>query len=146
MSRNQRFSQVLFDKNISQTEYARRIGVSSAAVNAWCNKGGLGIDPIERLLVEFPDVDARWLITGKSGEGDRLNAVSNHFNSEDDSFSHLNKYLVDDIKRLNDEVRRLMTDNGGLRRDIEYLRDNIKNLTDEKEKLMIENQELRNRL
>lgn len=143
MSRNQRFSKVLSDKNISQTEYARRIGVSSAAVNAWCNKGGLGIDPIERLLVEFPDVDARWLITGECSESDKLEVVRDRFCDSEASFSHLNKYLRDDIKRLNDEVRKLMSENGGLRKDIEYLKDDIKNLNEEKEKLMIENQELR---
>jgi len=143
MSRNQRFSKVLSDKNISQTEYARRIGVSSAAVNAWCNKGGLGIDPIERLLVEFPDVDARWLITGECVKSDKLDIVSDRFCGNEGSYSPLYKYLRDDIKHLNDEVRKLMSENGGLRKDIEYLKDDIKNLNDEKEKLMIENQELR---
>lgn len=143
MNRNQRFSKVLSDKNISQTEYARRIGVSSAAVNAWCNKGGLGIDPIERLLVEFPDVDARWLITGECAESDKLDIVRDRFCDNESSYSPLYKYLRDDIKRLNDEVRKLMSENGGLRKDIEYLKDDIKNLDDEKEKLMIENQKLR---
>ena len=144
MSKNQRFCKVLIDHGISQSEYARRVGVSSSAVGSWCRDGGsLGFDPIERLLFEFPDVDARWLITGMVGNELVVGDGSNQFSSEVLNLNSLIEYLRDDIKRLNDEVRKLMSENGGLRKDIEYLKDDIKNLNEEKEKLMIENQELR---
>lgn len=122
MGRNQRFSKVLADKGISQTEYAKRIGVSSAAVNAWCNRGGLGIDPIERLLIEFPDVDARWLITGEYSKKENLQKESDRLYENKENFSPLIEYLRADNISLNEEVRRLTYDNGALKKEIEYLK------------------------
>jgi transcriptional regulator with XRE-family HTH domain len=62
---NQRFAKILEEKNISQADYADRIKTGRANVNNWCRlKNAIPLDSIVELLNMFPDIDARWLLTG----------------------------------------------------------------------------------
>lgn len=123
MSKNKRFSQVLSEHGVSRSEYARRIGVTVSAVGSWCREGKpLGFDPIERLLIEFPDVDARWLITGIESNHLVVSNNSNQSTEVKENYSPLVDYLRDDISRLNEEVRKLTSENGALKREIELIK------------------------
>lgn len=62
---NERLSKFLLYKNLSQTECAKLLGVSRQNVNAWTMPGGsFGLKPVMSILEYFPELDARWFITG----------------------------------------------------------------------------------
>ena len=52
-------------------EFANMVGWDRQYLNALMKGRGFGVKPIETLLRRFPELDARWLITG---DGDMLNA------------------------------------------------------------------------
>lgn len=61
---NERFKKVIELKAGSQINYAREIGVHAQSINAYCNNKGIGINPILRLLQQYPDVNANYILTG----------------------------------------------------------------------------------
>lgn len=63
-----RLKAYLSAKNISMAEFGRRIGVSGAYVTSM--RKSIQPDKIEKIRIEFPDLDVDWLLTGK-GEMDK---------------------------------------------------------------------------
>jgi len=62
---NQRFTKILDEKKINQAEFAKLIGVSKQNVNNWYNNASpISVDRIVQILEVFPDLDARWFLTG----------------------------------------------------------------------------------
>jgi len=61
-----RLKAYLSAKNISMAEFGRRIGVSGAYVTSM--RKSIQPDKIEKIRVEFPDLDIDWLLTGKEKE------------------------------------------------------------------------------
>lgn len=59
---------LLKELNISQTDFARKLGTSTSAVYNWKNRD-LGSKVIKRIIEAFPSVNPAWLM---SGEGDVL--------------------------------------------------------------------------
>lgn len=53
----------LEEKEISKSEFGRRIGVSSAYVSSM--RKSIQPDKAERIATEFPDLNISWLMTGK---------------------------------------------------------------------------------
>lgn len=62
---NERFKKVIELKAGSQVNYAREIGAHVQSINAYCNNKGIGINPILRLLQQYPDVNANYILTGE---------------------------------------------------------------------------------
>ena len=61
----QRLLAFLKAENISQTDFADRIGISRAAVSHLLSgRNKPGFDVISRIIHEFPTLSAEWLIAG----------------------------------------------------------------------------------
>ena len=113
---NQRFVKILEEKNISQSEYADRIKTGRANVNNWCKlKNAIPLDSIVELLRMFPDIDARWFLTGSPRNYD---LDKNTANTEESNTSNLNDkdYIInlqkDVINMKEKEILRLMHELG----------------------------------
>ena len=114
---NQRFVKILEEKNISQADYADRIKTGRANVNNWCRlKNAIPLDSIVQLLNMFPDVDARWLLTGSprayniDTPKQEIEDPHNGFNSDKDYIIKLQKGIIEmkenEITRLTNEIER----------------------------------------
>lgn len=66
-----RLKQYMVDKNVSRKELADAIGMTYNGFNrTLAENRSLNSDYLDKLLKLFPDLDARWLITGEgSAEG-----------------------------------------------------------------------------
>ncbi|WP_448104681.1 helix-turn-helix domain-containing protein [Pedobacter panaciterrae] len=73
MSINQRIAYIINIKyGGSQKTFAERMGWSQQYVSKLITEGGsVGMEPVKRILEEFEDIDARWLITGKGSAIDK---------------------------------------------------------------------------
>lgn len=68
MSENiaQRILQILKEKKIKPTPFEETKGISRGYLKKAADTGtGLGIEIVEKILLEYPDIDPIWLITGK---------------------------------------------------------------------------------
>lgn len=68
MNEAERVDKVIRDNKLSAAEFCRKIGIPKQAVTNW--KGGTRPVPEKvfvKIIKAFPDVDARWLITGEEG-------------------------------------------------------------------------------
>jgi beta-glucosidase/6-phospho-beta-glucosidase/beta-galactosidase len=61
-------------KRISKAEFGRRIGVSSAFVTSMSKS--IQPDKVQRISLEFPDINISWLITG---DGDMLKKTTKDY-------------------------------------------------------------------
>lgn len=65
---NQRLKLFVERQNISYTEFAKMLFINEVSVSRWFSLiDGFPLKHLHTLLVKFPNLDARWLITG---EGD----------------------------------------------------------------------------
>jgi phage repressor protein C with HTH and peptisase S24 domain len=69
-----RLKAYLSAKNISMAEFGRRIGVSGAYVTSM--RKSIQPDKIEKIRIEFPDLDIDWLLTGKAKEVKQHNDIA----------------------------------------------------------------------
>jgi transcriptional regulator with XRE-family HTH domain len=70
MSLIARISKVISDNNLTAAEFAKKVGIPKQSVTNWKNGSRPVPDKILILIVrEFPEVDARWLITGEERPG-----------------------------------------------------------------------------
>ena len=58
-----RLIKYLEEKKISKSEFGRRIGVSSAFITSM--RQSMQPDKLERIALNFPDLNTEWLMTGK---------------------------------------------------------------------------------
>ena len=63
----QRMESVMADKGLNQRSFANSIGFSYSTLNKYCNRKSNTIDfeLVFRILSQYGDIDAEWLITGK---------------------------------------------------------------------------------
>ena len=109
---NQRFAKILEEKNISQVDFAELISSGRANVNNWIKlKNAIPLDTIVSLLNMFPDIDARWLLTGspRAYNVDQPIRVMEEPETGDKGYIiKVQKQLIDhlktDIERLNKTV------------------------------------------
>jgi transcriptional regulator with XRE-family HTH domain len=70
---------------VSPSEFAERIGVQRSSIShVLSGRNKPSIDFLEKILNTFPDIDANWLITGKSSSIKTLANVDNNAVNEDD--------------------------------------------------------------
>ncbi len=63
---NQRLQQFLAAENISQSQFADRIGVARANIShILAGRNRPGFDFLERIARSYPDLSLEWLITGR---------------------------------------------------------------------------------
>lgn len=94
----ERLEQLMEYKSLNQRSLSKEIGFSYSTVNKYCNKKSNTIDfeLIYRLVSQYSDIDANWLIQGK-GE-----MLQNNEPSED----RMNK-LIDTITFQQDTIKNL---------------------------------------
>jgi len=64
-----RFKILLEQLKLSPSEFADRIGVQRSSIShVMAGRNKPGIDFLEKMLNVFPEIDAAWLITGKTGQ------------------------------------------------------------------------------
>lgn len=52
-------------QKITKAQLSRDLGVSPVAISKWLNKdNAFGIESLKKLLIRFPNLNARWLILG----------------------------------------------------------------------------------
>jgi len=115
---NQRFKKILDEKKINQADFAKLIGVSKQNVNNWYhNSSPISVDRIVQILEAYPDLDARWFLTGSpraynvETPKQEIEDPKNGFNSEKDYIIKLQKGIIEmkdaEIVRLNSELGRI---------------------------------------
>jgi len=65
-----RIDEFIDELNITQKDFAKKIGVSEQAVSNWKNQGSApGLDTILKITRAYHDINVRWLLLG---HGDKL--------------------------------------------------------------------------
>ena len=63
---NKRFGQVIKEKQLTPTQMGEILGMTAIYVRKLTGEGNsFGIEPIKKILISFPDLNARWLLTGE---------------------------------------------------------------------------------
>ena len=82
MSLAHRLKLLIKSKEITQSQFARVIGITRGSVNQWLS-GKLvpGHKPLMKIFEIYPDISADWLLLGKGGMlvGDRSSDPDNEF-------------------------------------------------------------------
>jgi len=116
MTVNQRLGEFLTREGISQSELSRILNVHRSAVSNWFNDKAEKI-PAQKIIMmieKFPNLNARWLITGQSSYEEQQ--VLNDIGSNEDRYKAMSHSLLD---RLLDEKERV----GALMKEVEILRE-----------------------
>lgn len=94
--------------NISQLDFANRLKVTSGAITNW-KKRKLGINVINKIVEEFPQISRDWLITGEGSCFKASQTVTELFSTtEDDEYNkklHVAQKLV--FKNENPDNKRI---------------------------------------
>jgi len=61
---NKRLKYFLFLKNLKHVDVSRQLEINDQQFNNWCNGIKPTIDGLEKIVKYFPDLSARWLLTG----------------------------------------------------------------------------------
>lgn len=107
----ERIDALIKEYHLSRAEFERLCGLSNGYTR---NLGTTpGVDKLEKILRQFPNVNRFWLLTG---EGDMIYPNINQKNSNgpnvigDNNFSEsTNKELLDIIKKKDEQIDRLIT-------------------------------------
>lgn len=119
---NQRLKILIKKKEIDAPVLYSHLGVSRSIWSGWINQGkSISVPNIQKILDYFPDVSARWFLTG---EGEMLNDPS-HTTQATSPYDHIctpdcvaeKKILYRQIEDLIDDKQRLKADNDRLRQE-----------------------------
>lgn len=105
-STGQRIKNLLYELKISEAELARRIGMTRTAINQMLKgESKVSANMIMGIAQEFPDVDIRWLLTGKKAED--LSLVS----EPEVGYARYNPMQEKDqqIKQLHEMIKQLIS-------------------------------------
>ena len=67
---NERLRLFVEKKNFDQTEVAKKLNVSKQRVNGWLTDTSIPMYVLSEILSIFPELDARWLLTGEYTTGE----------------------------------------------------------------------------
>ena len=65
---NERVRQVLKECGFTHTEFAKKLGISKPLISGWKQGQKVTERHVISIIELFPEVDARWLITGQRSE------------------------------------------------------------------------------
>ena len=81
----ERFKQLLEEKNLTATRFAAMIKVNASAMSHILNgRSKPGFDVLDKIAQAFPDVNLNWLISGK--EVEKIPVQKNLFEEEEKRF------------------------------------------------------------
>jgi transcriptional regulator with XRE-family HTH domain len=64
-----RFRKIMEQVQLTPSEFADRIGVQRSSVShVLSGRNKPGLDFLEKILIAFPEIDAAWLVTGKTSQ------------------------------------------------------------------------------
>ncbi len=123
---NQRFTKILDEKKISQADFADKIKTGRANVNNWCRlKNAIPLDTIVELLIMYPDIDARWLLTGSPREYNIDHPITmveektaTFISGDKDYIIQLQKELINNLKKDNARLTQDIAGDSLPKRDI----------------------------
>jgi len=101
MSLIARISKVISDNNLTAAEFAKKVGIPKQSVTNWKNGSRPVPNKILILMIrEFPDVDARWLITGEERPSKKniVDFLIEQIEEKDKTIQNLMKILNDENK------------------------------------------------
>lgn len=77
----QRLKAFMDSKRINNKQLADCLGVNPVAISKWINQdNSFGMESLRKCLVQFPDLNARWLILG---EGEMLDKAKEYSITKD---------------------------------------------------------------
>lgn len=123
---NQRFAKILEEKNILPIEYARKIGKSKQLVSSWTtDTSQISLDRIVEFLELYPDIDARWLLTGSPREYNIDHPITmveektaTFISGDKDYIIQLQKELINNLKKDNARLTQDIAGDSLPKRDI----------------------------
>lgn len=112
MTINQRLIEYYETKNISAPEFYKKFGGNRNEWSGWSNSGKpITVAKIQRILAEFPDINARWFLTG---EGQMLNQIEPDKNkyAENNKMRVIEEpsYVCSNCAALQAEIKKLNSD------------------------------------
>lgn len=101
----ERLEQLMEYKSLNQHSLSKEIGFSYSTVNKYCNKKSNTIDfeLIYRLVSQYSDIDANWLIQGKGEMLQNNEPSENRMNKLIDTIT----FQQDTIKNLQARIKEL---------------------------------------
>lgn len=101
----ERLEQLMEYKSLNQHSLSKEIGFSYSTVNKYCNKKSNAIDfeLIYRLVSQYSDIDANWLIQGKGEMLQNNEPSENRMNKLIDTIT----FQQDTIKNLQARIKEL---------------------------------------
>lgn len=118
---NERLRLFVEKKNLDQTEVAKQLKVSKQRINGWLTETSIPMYVLGEILRLFPDLDARWLLTGQySTPGENPLIV----NEPALPYNHActNPACIKEIENLHQQVEDLRADKIFLQETIKDLR------------------------
>lgn len=94
-----RLKKFLKHEGISERRFASLIGVSSSYVSSMSQS--LQPDKLQRIIMQFPDLNAGWLMTG---EGDMLKSSTQNTQTSISDEVVMSREIFDQISRLTETV------------------------------------------
>ncbi|BDD03725.1 helix-turn-helix domain-containing protein [Aureibacter tunicatorum] len=116
MSVNNRINDLILKKNMSRVKFAESIGIPTATIQniVGSRKSSPSSEVLEKILQRFPDVDANWLLSGKSKNLTNSNELESETNSNKSTSSNQNellKMLIEEnnfLKENNERMKKLL--------------------------------------
>lgn len=101
----ERLEQLMEYKSLNQHSLSKEIGFSYSTVNKYCNKKSNTIDfeLIYRLVSQYSDIDANWLIQGKGEMLQNNEPSEDRMNKQIDTIT----FQQDTIKNLQARIKEL---------------------------------------
>ena len=100
----QRIKQFIDLKGITIKAFEQKIGFSNGAFGSQLrNNRTIGVDKIENILFEYPELSPEWLLTGK-GEMIKSSTVQENIIKEDTSGYSMVNTLLEQLSKLTDTV------------------------------------------
>lgn len=107
-------------KGISKNKFSEKIGLSNSYMSKMvANNGNIGSQIIEKIVRIYPELDARWLLTGEGNmiinQDNKQNQNEPEMNCDNCPYKELISRYQEDIDRYREEISELREENRSLR-------------------------------
>jgi hypothetical protein len=121
---NDRLKRFLFEKKLTHKQVSRALDINDQQFNNWCACVKPSIDGLEKIIRHFPDLSARWLMTGEGNMYCIENSLkkSKRFSEGEgqDDFQKLLMrldYDINEMRQLNPLVEELLLEIKNMKND-----------------------------
>ncbi len=132
MNRNERVLEIVRREGMNYSDFARRIGVSKHQFSNWKNKNqSVPEKYLVAIIEQFPDVNARWLITGEEDSGEDIKKIQT-FEEYKERFERSYKETIEMLKSIVEDKERIIKLKDDVNKDLREMMDVIKTLREKK--------------